>query len=166
MEIPDERTQAHMAISQTPNGKALSWDEKEKVADALITGHTGKLKSPQLREALVESLISLGVDTHFLAEKIKQGLEADETKFFQHEGTVTDARDVIDWGARHNYLRTALKLLGVQDRGAVKINAKNFVYKPLLRGGGEAIEIEAPKEQVLKRRMAAAKHNARQIPEE
>jgi hypothetical protein len=101
-----------------------------------------------------------------LAEKLKDGLAAEETKFFAHEGRVADERDVVAWGPRHAYLRTALKLLGVEGgKQSVKINAKNFVYKPLLRGQGETVEVVVPKEEVLKRRMAAAKAHAREIPE-
>jgi hypothetical protein len=165
MEIPDEKTQAHMAISRTDNGKLLSWEEKDVVADALVSGKTSQLKSPQMREALVEALVSLGVTSDYLAKKIREGLEATDEKFFAHEGVVQDSREVVSWQNRHGYLRTALKLLGVEGRGGVKINARNFVYKPMLRGGGETIVIEPPKETVLKRRMAAAKANARKVPD-
>lgn len=154
-----------MAIKQTEAGKTLSFAERDTVADALLTGKISALKSPQMRDALCESLIALGVTSTYLAEKIKSGIEADETKFFQFRGEVTDSRDVPLWSTRHGYLKTALKLLGVEGRTPVKINAKNFVYKPMLRGGGEVVEVEMPKEQVLKRRMAAAKHNARAIPD-
>lgn len=165
MEQPDEKTQAHIAIAKTENGKTLSWDEKDQVADALVTGKVGQLKSPQMREALVESLIGLGVTSDYLAKKIREGLNAEDSKFFQHEGLVRDEREVINWGARHGYLKTALKLMGVEGRGAVRVSAKNFIYRPMLRGGNENVVIEMPKETILKRRMAAAKHNARTVPD-
>lgn len=165
VETPDEKTQAHIALKQTEAGKTLSWSEREIVADSMLTGKIEKLKSPQMREALVEALIGMGVTSDFLAEKIKDGLNADETKFFANNGTVTDARDVVAWGPRHSYLKTALKLLGVEGgKTGVRVNVKNFVYKPSLRGNTEEISIDAPKETVLKRRMAAAKHSARQVP--
>jgi hypothetical protein len=164
LETPDEKTQAHMVLKETEAGKALSWPERDLVAEAIVSGKVAPLKTPQMREALVEGLISLGVTSDYLAKKLKDGLEAEQSVFFQHQGEVRDEREVVAWGARHSYLKTAFKLLGVEGRGGVRINAKNFVYKPLLRGGGETVEVVMPKETVLKRRMAAAKHSARAIP--
>lgn len=166
METPDEKTQAHIALKNTDAGQTLSWSERDLVADAMLTGQVGKLKSPQMREALVEALVGMGVTSELLAAKLKEGLDAEETEFFQKDGVVTDERQTVGWGHRHTYLKTAFKLLGVDGKSGVKVNVKNFVYKPSLRGGGETIVVDAPKEQVLKRRMAAAKHNARQIPED
>jgi hypothetical protein len=166
MEQPDDETQAHLAIKRTEAGQALSEPERTEVANALISGKIGELKSPQMREALVQALVGLGVTSEFLAEKIREGLEADETKYFQHEGNVTDERQAVAWAHRHSYLRTALKLMGVEGGGkGVRVSAKNFIYQPMLRGTQESISVEMPKETVLKRRMAAAKHNARQVPD-
>lgn len=165
METPDEKTQAHIALKQTDAGKTLSWNERDTVADALLSGQMGKLKSPQMREALVEALVGMGVTSELLATKLKEGLDAEETQFFQKDGVVSDERETVAWGHRHTYLKTALKLMGIESKTGVRISAKNFVYRPMLRGGGETVTIDAPKEAVLKRRMAAAKHNAREIPD-
>lgn len=165
MEQPDDLTQAHLAVRKTEIGQTLSMPEREVVAQAIVTGKTSQIKTPQMREALVESLISLGVTSDYLAQKLKDGIEAEETKFFAHEGEVTDTREVVAWGPRHAFLRTAFKLLGVESKAGVRVNAKNFVYRPMLRGGGETIEVRVPTESVLKRRMAAAKHHSRLMPE-
>ncbi len=48
----------------------------------------------------------------YLAKKIKEELEAKETKFFQHEGRVKEKVDVIAWGVRQRARQDVHKLLG------------------------------------------------------
>ncbi|MFH1723539.1 MAG: hypothetical protein ABII00_02840 [Elusimicrobiota bacterium] len=47
-----------------------------------------------------------------LLEKLEQGLEAKEMKFFQRAGKVTETREVVAWGERRAHLELALKLKG------------------------------------------------------
>ncbi len=47
-----------------------------------------------------------------LLERLEEGLEAKETKFFAHEGEVISKRETVDYGTRHRYLDTALRLRG------------------------------------------------------
>jgi hypothetical protein len=47
-----------------------------------------------------------------LVARIVQGLNAKETKFFQHEGEVTDTRKVIAWSERRLYSELAARVLG------------------------------------------------------
>lgn len=55
-----------------------------------------------------------GITEKFLLNRcLKPGLTATKTEFFQRDGVVTDQREVIAWGARHDYLNTALKLRGM-----------------------------------------------------
>jgi hypothetical protein len=167
METPEEITQAHMAVSKTEAGKTLSWDEKDQVAQSIVSGKVGNLKAPQAREALVEALISLGVTSEFLGRKLREGLEAEETVFAQSGGQITDRARKENWYARLGYMRAALKVFGAEGGSrSPKMAVKNFIYKPMLRGGGETITVDAPKESILKRRMAAAKHTARPVPED
>jgi signal recognition particle subunit SEC65 len=47
-----------------------------------------------------------------LLVKLEEGLEAQETKFFAHEGEVVDERTTTDYPTRRGYLELALKLKG------------------------------------------------------
>ena len=88
MALTEEKIEAIIAVNKTENGKALSFQEKESVAQAMVSGNVGKLKTDQAREALIEALVGMGVTSEFLADKIKAGLEAEEKKYFQHAGLV------------------------------------------------------------------------------
>ena len=59
-----------------------------------------------------DELIDVGIDGPYLANKLKAEFEAEETKFFQHEGIVTDQRDVIAWGTRQKARENTHKLRG------------------------------------------------------
>ena len=48
-----------------------------------------------------------------LLEKIVEGFDAKETKFFAHEGQVIEEREVINYAARHAHLSLATKLRGL-----------------------------------------------------
>jgi hypothetical protein len=43
---------------------------------------------------------------------ISDGLEATETKFFQHEGRVTDSKELINWSERRAYAELAAEYGG------------------------------------------------------
>ncbi len=47
-----------------------------------------------------------------LVQRISQGLNANETKLSQFEGTYTDARTLVSWGERRRYAELAAKLFG------------------------------------------------------
>jgi phage terminase small subunit len=44
-----------------------------------------------------------------LAQRIAEGLDATETKFFQKDGVVIETRDVIAWDERRQYCELAVK---------------------------------------------------------
>jgi phage terminase small subunit len=76
----------------------------------------------------LERHISQWLDENELSEtRLKQllveGLEAKETKFFSHEGLVTEAREVVAWGPRRAFLDMALKVKGLYapERHAVEM---------------------------------------------
>lgn len=70
------------------------------------------INSPEMKSIMSKILTRVGVTDKHLAITIRKGLKAKQTKFFAHEGVVTDQATTIDWNARHNYLETALKLKG------------------------------------------------------
>lgn len=80
-----------------------------------------------------------------LTKKLADGLEATETKFFQHEGEVTDEREVVDFGTRHRYLETALELHGAREKpeaGGTQVN--NFFSKEAIEAFVEAFKRPRP----------------------
>lgn len=71
------------------------------------------LKSETVQQrmaALMEKRPSLQDEA--LLIKMEEGLQAQETKFFAHEGEVQDERTVTDFPTRRGYLELALKLKG------------------------------------------------------
>lgn len=71
-----------------------------------------QLKKPYVQERLADLLEQAGVTDNVLVEKIKEGLDAEETKFFAEKGVVNDSRETIDFVTRHKYIETAAKLKG------------------------------------------------------
>ena len=71
------------------------------------------LAKPHVMAALIELMdASPKLRNPALLRRLEEGLEANETKFFAHEGEVISTRDTVDYGTRHRYLDTALKLRG------------------------------------------------------
>lgn len=58
------------------------------------------------------SLLAHGVTEAKISQRLGEGLDAMETKFFAHEGEVTDERDVVNHGERRKHLVMALEVLG------------------------------------------------------
>ena len=80
-----------------------------------------------------------------LTRKLAEGLNATETKFFQHEGEVTDEREVVDYGTRHRYLETALELHGAREKpGAEGGVTNNFFTKEAIEAFVEAFKRKPP----------------------
>lgn len=63
-----------------------------------------------MREAMARLLAS----PEKIAQRINEGLDAMETKFFQYEGQVSDRRDVIAWSERRMYADLAAELKGMK----------------------------------------------------
>lgn len=61
-----------------------------------------------------EAMARLLAPPEKIAQRINEGLDAMETKFFQFEGMVTDKRDVIAWSERRMYADLAAELKGMK----------------------------------------------------
>jgi hypothetical protein len=64
-----------------------------------------------------------------LSQRIAEGLDAKETKFFQHEGKVVETREVIAWAERRQYadLAATLKGLAVKEQEETEIHANAVI---------------------------------------
>lgn len=171
-EVHDEKAvAAAVLIEGTEGADALSHSEK-RAAVRLLTGTPdGELprmsrheadvlaEKPHVRDVLVEALAKIGVNPDKLAQVIADGLNANETKFFHHEGMVTDARDVIDHNVRHKFVETAIEVMGAKPRetSAPPVSGNVFIFRSHLSGKPIDVKIGAPTDVVVQRRLAASK---------
>ena len=73
---------------------------------------TGSRKLKELQPAIKDLMEKRGLTDDFLLRTLEEELFAKETKYFQHEGKVTDERTLIAHDARLNALDKAFKLKG------------------------------------------------------
>jgi hypothetical protein len=77
-------------------------------------GQAGYQAIERIRLKAPELLAKHGLcDDALIETYLKPALEANETKFFQHEGRVTDSRDVIAWSPRLTALDMTMKIRGM-----------------------------------------------------
>jgi hypothetical protein len=86
---------------------------KSRRASALIAGysesmanHPNKVETQNVREAFAV-LIRETVPPERIAKAIMEGLDANETRFFAHEGKVQDSREIPSWSERRQYAELA-----------------------------------------------------------
>jgi len=77
---------------------------------------------PAVQNLFVQLMETAGITDEKLAQRLAEGLDAEETKFFQKDGIVMDSRDVIAYGERRAHLEIALKLKGHLTDKAVNVN--------------------------------------------
>jgi hypothetical protein len=73
-----------------------------------------KIESPQLK-AQFARLLRRYVPMHKIAQRISEGMDAKETKFFQKDGIVTDEREVINFAERRQYTQLAAEFAQYAD---------------------------------------------------
>lgn len=100
-----------------------SKEESKSIAGYSEKSNTYRIENGNKNNAsLKEALIAVGLSEEYLAEKIKQGTNADRTHYFAFEGEVTDERVVPDWDARHKFTKTALEVRGDLEGQGVNLN--------------------------------------------
>ncbi len=70
------------------------------------------LRDEQVKSGLLAELERIGVNDNFAAQNVKDGMQAEETRFFSDKGKVTDERQVPDWHARAKFQDMYHKLKG------------------------------------------------------
>ena len=55
--------------------------------------------------------------------RLAEGLDATETRFCQHQGIITDERQLVNWPERREYILAAAKLTGYYIDGPEKTGA-------------------------------------------
>lgn len=71
-----------------------------------------------------------GLSDAHLMRYLTEGLQATETKFFSHDGVVTETRALPNWRARREFLDIALRVKGLYQAEKKELSTKNG--KPLV----------------------------------
>ncbi len=79
---------------------------------ALDPVEVGKRIYESLGNPLVPCLEKKGITSDYLADKLKEELEANETKVFQYKGGIVEKSDLVAWEIRQRARIDAHKLLG------------------------------------------------------
>jgi hypothetical protein len=79
---------------------------------AVSTAHrVHMIETPDFRKQFAEIMRSK-VPGDKIAQRVAEGLDAQETIFFQKDGIVCDSRDVVAWGERRAYAQLAAQYGG------------------------------------------------------
>lgn len=89
----------------------MTREEAKRFAGYSETTRPARIENPSIKAAFAR-LIKQAVPAHILAKRIAEGLNAEETKFFQHEGKITDQANVIAWSERRQYAQLAAQYGG------------------------------------------------------
>lgn len=71
-----------------------------------------QVQKPLVQSLLQQAMVTAGITTELIAKRLKEGLSAQDTKFFQMYGKVRDTRRVVDMEQRRKYAELALKIRG------------------------------------------------------
>lgn len=112
MSIDDLPPQKRKYVKGLAAGKTKT-DAALDAGYALSTAKNAKshIETPNVREAFA-ALIRQRIPAEKIAQRMEEGLDAMETKFFQKDGKVEDERDVIAWSERRQYAQLAAEYGG------------------------------------------------------
>jgi phage terminase small subunit len=84
------------------------------------------LNNADVRLAFQEE-IRKAIPVERIKQRLSEGIDAMETKFFAHEGKVVQSRDVVSWEERRKYLELAVKFGGYYvEKQEVTVKDENF----------------------------------------
>lgn len=90
------------------------------------TAKSDVYQMPAVRSAVAQLMDQQGLGDDTLLAKLKEKLQAMETKFFQHEGHVVETRQVVAHGIQLQALDMALKLKGLYPAAKVEVTKRDF----------------------------------------
>ena len=98
-------------------------EESKRIAGYSEKSNTHRIENTNKKNgSLKEALEAVGLTQDYLAEKIKEGVDAHKKNFFAFEGKVTDEREIPDYDVRHKFTKTALEVRGDISEGGVNLN--------------------------------------------
>jgi phage terminase small subunit len=103
--------------------KGMTRTEALRYAQYSETTRPSSVENASIKAAFAR-LVKRAVPAHVLAQRIAEGLNAEETKFFQKDGVITDQANVIAWSERREYAKLAAQWAGYSDAAE---NAKSPV---------------------------------------
>src|SRR5271169_5062331 len=136
-------------------GRAEGMSRTEALRFAQYSANTrpSDVENPSVKAALAR-LMRQAVPLHVLVKRIAEGVSAEETKFFQKEGIVTDQRKVIAWSERREYLKLAAECgqyretnadQDAQSKVSVGMTLLNGITAPRSRGNAPAADEARPR---------------------
>jgi hypothetical protein len=88
--------------------QGMSRQEAKRFAQYAETTRGCRIENSSVKAAFAR-LMRQAAPAQKIVKIIADGLDATETKFFAHEGKVTDQCEVIAWGKRRAYVELAVK---------------------------------------------------------
>jgi hypothetical protein len=147
MDHPDEQKPKKKSAEQpkhhAPKSRILSKLRRRKIIEAALDGKPLKeiaistglspksaaqqatkiLQQPLAQQAFAQVMEAQGISDEFLAQKVRNLLDAKEIKYFQKDGIVTDEREVDALETQRKTAELATKLKGhLKDRSEVDVN--------------------------------------------
>lgn len=101
---------AYLKTGNQTQAALQAYDTKDKNTAHVIGSEN--LQKPTINAEIQKAHKKMGITPDLLTQKLKEGLNAHEIKYFQHEGEVIDKRVCVDHNARRGYLEIAHKLRG------------------------------------------------------
>ena len=110
-QLPIRKQKYAIALANSGGNKS----KLECLLEAGYSEHTARnpaqIETPDFRHAF-EQLIREKISPHLAVKRIKEGMSAVNTTFFQKDGVVTDSRDTINWAERRNYTNLYAQMSG------------------------------------------------------
>ena len=75
-----------------------------------------ELRKPKVIAAIQLALQQAGITPQLIADRVREGLDAKEIKFFAEKGIVSDEREVVDFSERREMVKVATNLMGADKK--------------------------------------------------
>jgi len=89
----------------------------------------------------------IGINEELIAQKLREGLEAKDTKIATFEGQITDSVEVVAWGERRAYLDMVIRLRGDYPKEELKVDVTQRIIrlpaKKAIGEGAKVVDVEA-----------------------
>lgn len=109
-------------LEQVVAGKTK--EEAKRIAGYSPNSNTSRIENQHVKAKFAQ-LIKRYVPAHVLAQRIAEGLNAQETKFFQKDGVVTDSKNVVNYAERREYAKLAASWGGYVEQDETKQTGLN-----------------------------------------
>lgn len=100
-------------------------------------------KHPDVVAAFRRAMKKAGITDDHVAQRIKEGLDAEETKLFQKDGFVTDSRNVVAHGERRQMVELVTRINNLVPRPDVQAQPLQPMIVQIVHVGGLEIAQEA-----------------------